>query len=232
MKKHVADLEKRFKEKVKSLRFFDANCWIGRPNYPGPVYLNGADEIIAYLGHCGIQGAIVSHTLSRFSHPTVGNRLLLETLSSARSGSRTGVGRDAELIASFVLLPDATGELGNLDGYIDSMVKAGGRTVRLFPKSHNYSLKDWTCASLLTRLEERGVPLFVWPWETDKAHLYLGLDELVSRFGASRVIFGSNLPIDDPFASLMLVTDGDFSDDDREKIARGNLERLVQGVKT
>jgi predicted TIM-barrel fold metal-dependent hydrolase len=54
----------------------------------------------------------------------------------------------------------------------------------------------------------------------------------VSRFGASRVIFGSNLPIDDPFASLMLVTDGDFSDDDREKIARGNLERLVQGVKT
>jgi predicted TIM-barrel fold metal-dependent hydrolase len=128
-------------------------------------------------------------------------------------------------------------------------------------------------------LEERRVPLFIWPRETDwdtlhetasrhprlpvvleqceeeaywnlrflvpllercenvrvetgKAHLYLGVDEIVKRFGASRVIYGSNLPVDDPFASLMLVTDGDFSDGDKEKIARGNLETLIQGVKT
>ena len=276
---HVADLEKRFKEKVKSLRFFDANCWIGRPNFPGPCYPNGVDEIVEHLGHCGIGKAIVSHTLARFSHPTVGNSMLLESLSAAQADSRTAGSPGAELIPSFVLLPGVTGELGPLDAYIDSMVEAGGRTVRLFPKSHNYSLRDWGCADLLSRLEERKLPLFIWPRETDwdtlfeaasrhprlpvvleqceeeaywnlrflvpllercenvrvetnKAHLYLGVDEIVRRFGASRVLFGSNLPVDDPFASLMLVADGDFSDGDKEKIARGNLENLIQGVNT
>jgi hypothetical protein len=158
------------------------------------------------------------------------------------------------------------------------MLKANVRAVRLFPKSHNYSLGDWTCSDLLSRLEERLLPLFIWPRETDwdtlyevssrharlpvvleqceeeafwnlrylvpllekcanvrvetnKGHLYLGIDEIVRRFGAGRVIFGSNTPIDDPFASLMLVTGGDFPEDDKRRIAHGNLDTLRSGVK-
>jgi hypothetical protein len=181
------------------------------------------------------------------------------------------------LSGSFVLLPDGTGELGNLDRYLDSMLHNGVRTVRLFPKSHNFSLADWCSGRLLSRLEERRIPLFIWPretnWEslygvasryprlplvleqceeeaywnlrfvvpllercpniyieTDKAHLYLGVDEIVRRFGSGRLIFGSHLPVDDPFASLMLVTDGDFPEDGKIEIAHANLDALLNGV--
>ena len=268
MKGYTAELEKSFRDEVKSLGFFDANCWIGRPNFPGPYYLHGVEEIAEHLDYCGIERAMVSHALARFSHPLVGNDLLLKAIDGF-----------PKLTGSFVLLPGATGEFGSLDGYLDSMLKANVRAVRLFPKSHNYSLGDWTCSDLLSRLEERLLPLFIWPRETDwdtlyevsskyarlpvvleqceeeaywnlrylvpllercanvrvetaKGHLYLGIDEIVRRFGAGRVIFGSNTPIDDPFASLMLVTGGDFPEDDKRRIAHGNLDTLLSGVKT
>jgi len=60
--------------------------------------------------------------------------------------------------------------------------------------------------------------------------LYLEIDEIVKRFGAERLIFGSYLPVDDPNASLMLITEGDFSSEEKEQIAHKNLEKLIEGV--
>ncbi len=271
MKSDSGELEAAFRERIRRLRFFDANCWLGRPNAAGPVYLHGVAELQETLMRCGIERAIVSHCLARFSHPRVGNEMLIEELGKARA--------EPKLTGSFVLLPDGTDELGNLDRYIEAMLGEGVRTVRLFPKSHNFSLADWCSGRLLSRLEERRIPLFIWPretdwdslygvasrhprlplvleqceeeayWnlrfvvpllarcpnvfvETDKAHLYLGVDEIVRRFGPGRLIFGSHLPVDDPFASLMLVTDGDFPEEGKGGIAHANLEALLNGVNT
>jgi len=80
-----------------------------------------------------------------------------------------------------------------------------------------YALLD-TCENLLVEIAN-----FV---------LYLGLDALVARFGAQRFIYGSHLPVDDPNAILMLITDGDFTSTDKELIARKNLERVLEGVRS
>ena len=159
------------------------------------------------------------------------------------------------------------------------MLKNGIRAAKLFPKSHNYSLAEWSSADLLHKLEERRIPLFIWSRETDwdtlyticttyphlpvvleqcdeeaywnlrfvfallekcqnlyietnKGHLYLGIDETVKRFGASRLIFSTHLPFDDPYVSLGLITDGDFSSQAKEAIAHKNLENLIEGVKS
>jgi hypothetical protein len=54
----------------------------------------------------------------------------------------------------------------------------------------------------------------------------------VQQFGAERFLFGSFLPVSDPYVPLGMVVDSGLTEKEQERIARGNLERLVQGVKT
>jgi len=266
MGSYIEQMEKEFKDNIKALHFFDSNCWIGRSNNPGPVYPSTVSELLEQMDYCGIEKAIVSHTLARYSHPLVGNEILLQEISVSN-----------RLQGCFILLPSATGELGSLDEYIENMLKKGVYTARIFPESHNFSLEEWSSALLLGKLEERKIPLFIWSRETDwdtlytickkhpqlplilercdaeafwnaryvfpllekcenlfvevhKSHLYLEIDEIVKRFGAERLIFSTYFPVDDPHASLMLVTDGDFSQREKERIAHKNLEKLIEGV--
>ncbi|MBU0477185.1 hypothetical protein KKC91_01255 [bacterium] len=60
---------------------------------------------------------------------------------------------------------------------------------------------------------------------------YLGLDDVVKRFGAERLIFGTNFPLNDPDISMMMVAEGEFSWEDKKKIAHVNLESLINGIK-
>lgn len=57
---------------------------------------------------------------------------------------------------------------------------------------------------------------------------YLGVDDIVRRFGSGRLIFGSYFPHQDPNAAQGLVVDGDMRPADRENIAFRNLERLTE----
>ena len=59
---------------------------------------------------------------------------------------------------------------------------------------------------------------------------YLGLDDMVRRFGSRQLIFGTYWPHQDPNVPMMLVTDGQLSLEDQQNIAYGNMERLIAGV--
>jgi predicted TIM-barrel fold metal-dependent hydrolase len=59
---------------------------------------------------------------------------------------------------------------------------------------------------------------------------YLGLDDVVRRFGSRQLVFGTYLPHQDPNVPMMLVTHGQISREDQENIAHGNMERLVAAV--
>ena len=66
--------------------------------------------------------------------------------------------------------------------------------------------------------------------ETHNLVNYLGLDDLVSRFGSERFLFGSFFPHLDPNSAAMLLCHGDMDQRDRQNIAHGNLERLLAEV--
>jgi uncharacterized protein len=66
--------------------------------------------------------------------------------------------------------------------------------------------------------------------ETHNLVNYLGLDDLVSRFGSKRFLFGSFFPHLDPNSAIMLLSHGNMSQRDRQHIAHGNLDRLVAEV--
>jgi predicted TIM-barrel fold metal-dependent hydrolase len=67
--------------------------------------------------------------------------------------------------------------------------------------------------------------------ETHNLTNYLGLDDLVRRFGCRRFLFGSYFPHEDPNSAAMLLTHGRFTTADRENIAHRNLENLIAEVR-
>jgi len=64
---------------------------------------------------------------------------------------------------------------------------------------------------------------------------FIGQDhitQLVRSFGAERLIFGSFLPVNDPYAAIGMILDADISPQEKALIAGGNLRRLVEEVRT
>ena len=56
---------------------------------------------------------------------------------------------------------------------------------------------------------------------------YLGVEEILSRFGSERLIFGTGLPISDPGGPIARVFYTDAPQADIAAMAHGNLERLL-----
>ena len=61
--------------------------------------------------------------------------------------------------------------------------------------------------------------------------VHLGLEDLCSRFGHDRIVFGSSYPTCEGGASIAALTYADLSDDVKEAIAGLNLERILAEVK-
>ncbi len=263
----VEEMESELLKRIKQLHFFDCNCWIGRSMNLSPECMRKVEDLISYMDYCGIERAIVCHHLSRYYHPLIGNEELLKEIKEHE-----------RLEGCFVLIPPVTDEMSDIKAYVNSMVQRGVRSVRMFPKTHTYSMEEWSSSILFGLLEDHELPLFIWHRETDwesiyricKNHpqlpvileqcddetfwegrhifplmnkcqnlylsthnciLYKELDKFVSEFGDRRIIFGTYFPIDDPHASLMLVTYGNFSDSSKEYIAYKNLDNLLSKVK-
>ncbi len=66
--------------------------------------------------------------------------------------------------------------------------------------------------------------------ETHNVIGYLAVEDIVNRFGADRLVFGSYFPYWDPNATMMAVTHARISDMDKEKIAHGNLMQIIKSV--
>ena len=61
--------------------------------------------------------------------------------------------------------------------------------------------------------------------------VHRGLEDLVKRFGAERMIFGSGLPVFAGSGTVVQLMYAEIEDSHKQLIAGGNLERLLRGVK-
>jgi len=58
-----------------------------------------------------------------------------------------------------------------------------------------------------------------------------GIEDLVARYGSRRLLFGSNFPVSYHGAMMLALARAEISEEDKQAIAAGNLERLVGEVK-
>ncbi len=254
-----------YRRRKTATEWFDAHCWIGVGPRSSLRPVTTWEQTVQQLARYGIRRAVVAHALARDYDPTTGNRLLLAAIAD----------REA-LWGAAVLTPDDEDQV-SLGKRLKSLIAGKVRMVRVFPRSHNWSLSDWGFGPWLDALEELQLPLAVWHTETTWAdvaavcqshprlpvivegpnrkllyhnrtyyqlferfpnfHLeihnlvgYLGLDDLVRRFGSNRLIFGTYFPHQDPNVPMMLVTHGELSVADQANIAGGNMLRLMTEV--
>jgi predicted TIM-barrel fold metal-dependent hydrolase len=59
---------------------------------------------------------------------------------------------------------------------------------------------------------------------------FLGVEEVLARYGSSRLLFGTGLPVGDPGGPIARVTYTRARQADLEAMAHGNLERLLARV--
>jgi len=266
MIERISSLMDDYRQTRAMLRFLDANLWIGRPR--NPEFASGFDiaTLRQRMERYNIYGGLVSH----FGALAYGAGWANEELLKAIEG--TG------LWACITLLPEMFWHEAAGESYLAEMIKRGTRAARVFPATHNFSLRAWCSGALLEALAAHCIPLVLWHTETSWEEIrslcqaypqlpiivegtprkilyysrfyyplleqcsnlylelhnlvaYLGIEDLVSRFGAQRLVFGSFMPVCDPNATLMQVTHARISQEDKMLVARENLAQLIAGVK-
>ena len=63
-----------------SVRFFDCSSMIGRRRIKDPSSFYETDELIRKMKYCGIESAMVYHSLASEYSPAVGNQMLMEEI--------------------------------------------------------------------------------------------------------------------------------------------------------
>jgi hypothetical protein len=132
------------------LKFFDANCFVGKPDVLPKGSLYEPEDHKRLMTGCNIEKALAYHISALEFHPTVGNR---EMMLLAK--------KEASFVPLWVVMPNHTGEFYDPEKLLELMKENDVRAVRLFPKfnSLTYSLEEWSCGELFDELERNGIPI-------------------------------------------------------------------------
>ncbi|NLW51360.1 MAG: amidohydrolase family protein [Candidatus Brocadiaceae bacterium] len=133
------------------MRFFDCNCFIGRPLIAMLKPAPAAGDLLSEMDRAGIEKALVWHVVQRDCAVPTGNALLAREIAGHRD----------RLTGCWAVLPPQTGELPPPEEFCDRMAEAGVRALRAFPDRHHYLLRRESCGPLLDVLVERRIPLFL-----------------------------------------------------------------------
>jgi hypothetical protein len=66
--------------------------------------------------------------------------------------------------------------------------------------------------------------------DTSRYALFRGMEAFCQYVGAERLLYGSGIPLIAPGVAMTTITHAEISEEEKEMIAAGNLERLLAGV--
>lgn len=132
-----------------SVQLFDANCMLGHwsPRQPG-AYVT-VDGLLREMDYCGIQEALVFHSLAWLYEPRLGNQKLTEEILG-----------QPRLYLCWVILPPHTGEMPAPCELVDEVKAHDVCAVRIFPRRIG-PLREFTFGELLEALAQCQIPLIV-----------------------------------------------------------------------
>jgi predicted TIM-barrel fold metal-dependent hydrolase len=134
-------------------RITDCNCFFGR-NSMSPGLSVSEENIIAY--HKDLKTVsksstiILTNTLSVFYDPVEGDNHIAEL-----------IGRHSFLKGCLVFPNYFIGNEQDFETYLAGRFREGFRIIRLYPKSHRYSIEPWAFKNIFKILEKSAVPVLV-----------------------------------------------------------------------
>jgi len=132
------------------VRYFDANCSIGRFNHWSGREPISCQSLLRVMDHYGIHEALVSPSLGREYHPLDGNEQVLQLVAG-----------EPRLHPAWVALPPRSRETPPTAELLAEMEERGVRALFLYPQQYGFLLDEWCIDDLLGPLAERRVPLFI-----------------------------------------------------------------------
>jgi hypothetical protein len=262
----IENLAREKYARARELNLFDANVWLGKPEF-FPL----ADELPARtlgetLGEYQIRAALLSHWDSLRLSAQEGNQALLDAENVLPENTWT----------VWTGLPLIPREQDPLPGAAHPHPRMRG--VRLFPRTHHFQLSPWVVGGLCEWCIAHNLPVFLWHVEIDWDPLHalavafpklriivetqwqkilyhnrdlfslleacgnilvessnlIGQDfvtYLVKSWGAERLLFGSFLPVNDPYAAIGMILDADITMEEKKRAAGENMRALVREVK-
>jgi predicted TIM-barrel fold metal-dependent hydrolase len=241
--------------------YFDSYAFIGKRTLEDPEELWSRAHVLDLMNRCGIDAALVYHTLARDYEPNFGNQLLQQEMKD-----------EPRFFGCYVAIPSVTGEMAPPETWIPRLRDENFYAVKIFPKTYHFEMNRYTVAPLLHALQAAEIPLLIdiseidfnilahlaeaYPnlpilvqqlrWEHSRQivplferfnNLYLEfssyqafciLEWYCQRYGAERLLFGSEMPQKTPGAARALVDYADISATEKAMIASGNLMRLLK----
>lgn len=130
------------------MMYFDCCAEVGPRHCKDPVAPWSSDDLLRWLDHCGIDGALVVHTLSYQGDPLRARALLDRDLAAAPD----------RLFPVWVVLPPDAGDFEETpDELITAMKRRGVRAVKVYPASHNWPLTLDVIGPTLEALERERI---------------------------------------------------------------------------
>ena len=262
----ITRLSESYRRARAELALLDANLWLGRPRSPGFAAGFDLPVLRRRLDRYDIRSGVVSHFASLTYGQVEGNRVVLDALEGT------------DLWAGIVLVPEMFEPEDAGREYLAAAIARGARAVRLFPRTHAFSLRPWCSGPMLRAIADSRIPVVLWHTEASWEEIrrlcesypaqpvivegtptkilyfnrqfgpllaqcpnlrlemhnlvaYLSVEDLVGRYGARHLIYGSYLPVYDPNATIMQIVGARIPDADKALMARENLAELIAGVR-
>lgn len=131
------------------MRFFDAGCQLGRRGVIREGEPATKEDVLELMDRCRIEKAVACHAMAREGDMKQGNlELVKETEGEPR------------FVRQWVAMPSAFGEFMGVDELPDGMKENGVSSLRLFPKTHGFSIKPYALGKLMDAAAECRIPVF------------------------------------------------------------------------
>ena len=108
------------------------------------------EVLLEEMEWCGIQGALIAHSLGKEYTPDWGNRQLLQELK-----------KSPRLYGVWSVMPHHTGEMAPPRDVIQQMRDNNIRAAKMYPRVHHYFFNEDSCGELLSALEEEEILLIL-----------------------------------------------------------------------
>lgn len=131
------------------VKFFDADCVIGRRHRVPEWGLWRLDEFLAAMDHYRISEALVYHAIARESDPERGNELLGEALA-----------KSDRLEGSYVVEPQLPGGREGASELFEKLAQSFVRAIRVFPSWHAYRGDRLMLGDIFSEAERIKMPVF------------------------------------------------------------------------
>ncbi|MBQ9967499.1 MAG: amidohydrolase family protein [Oscillospiraceae bacterium] len=132
------------------MRFIDARCQLGRRCVIRENEPVTKAEILELMDRCRIERAVAYHAIAKEGDVKAGNMELLKDTEG-----------DSRFLRQWVALPHTFGEFMSVEELLKGMKENSVSSIRMFPKTHGYSLKPYALGKFMDAMAEHKIPVFM-----------------------------------------------------------------------